>query len=307
MTEKVPRAPAEGDDLRKYPEVVQYAVKYGMIKVGWTLADYLREAAQNQGYELLVIHGAQGSGKSTFALQGLNWIYQDWDTVLKSYVFHPKHFVDKLMSVPKGKRIPALLWDDLTVNFDSQKFKTDAELYGQIDSTFAAIRVKASVIIVTTPTMSRVPAVIRDHCTLEVFIGRNQMFFAERIFHSPEWKKLKSKLTKILIEGPRKFNMYDTPTPVFKKYYNDRLDLTEDTLRTLSTMTPANSTEGMISCWDLSELCSLSPNSIQSMSSRGSLPAGFKATKINDTLYFSEELIPKLAKKYPPGSTEKYA
>jgi len=289
--------PPRGFDPSKLPEPVKFAIKYGMVHPGWTLADYLRDAAANQGYELCIVHGAQGAGKSTFALQSLYWIYQDWNTVLDSLVFHPKDFVDKLQAIPKGERTPAILWDDLTVNFGSSKFKTDAELYEKIDSTFAAIRVKASVIVVTTPSMNRVPKVLRDHCTLEVFIGRNQTFIAERIFQLPRWDQLENNLIKILIEGPRKFDIYDTPTPVFERYWDRRLDLTESTLDMLSSVTPEESTEGLISVWEASKLCGLSPNSIQSMSSRGSLPV--KAQKIGDTLYLPNDFLPELIEMFP--------
>jgi hypothetical protein len=296
MTERY-KAPVEGVDLREYPEVVQYACKYGMVVPGWTLADYLRDAAKNQGYELLIIHGPQGCGKSTFALQALDWIYGDWETVLDSVVFHPKQFVEHLKAIPKGSRTPAVLWDDLTVNFDSQKFKTDAELYGAIDSAFAAIRVKASVIIVTTPTMNRVPAVLRDHCSLEVFIGRNQVFLAERIFHSPMWDKLRSRLTKILIEGPRPFDMYDTPTPIYRRYYTRREDLTEDTLNQLGDVAPEDfdNLDNYIWVWDVAKLCSLSPASITQLGSKGTMPT----KRIGDKLYLPKEFMDELIEVYP--------
>jgi len=148
--------------------------------------------------------------------------------------------------------------------------------------------------------MNRVPKVLRDYCTLEVFIGRNQTFIAERIFQFPKWDRLESQLTKILIEGPRRFNMYDTPTPIFKRYWNDRLDLTEHTLEMLSSSAPSESTEDMISIWEASKLCSLSPNSIQSMSSRGSLPV--KAQKIGDTLYLPKDFLTELTEMYPPNN-----
>ena len=65
------------------PKHVEWAKHYGHIHEGWTLEDYLIEAVRNQGYETVLIHGVQGSGKSNRLLQTGFWIFKDWDKVLE--------------------------------------------------------------------------------------------------------------------------------------------------------------------------------------------------------------------------------
>jgi hypothetical protein len=289
------KAPQGSFDKDKLPVPVKVALMYGLVKPDWNLAQYLRYAAETQGYELVLVTGAQGAGKSSLALQMLNWIYNDWQTTLDCLTFHPRAFVDLLKSIPKGERIPALVWDDLTVNFGSTKFKTDSQLYEQIDSTFAAIRVKASVIIATTPSLNRVPKVIRDHCSFEVFVGRNQTIIVERICHIPCFDKLENNLIKVLVEGPRKFNLYEVPKPVFQRYWSMRLDLTEDTLDMLGSVVPKESVEDMVTVWDAAKECSLGPSTIMQMGSKGVLPT----VKIGNTLYMPKTFLPELQEHYP--------
>lgn len=41
------------------PKIVGYGLKFGIIKLGWTVQDYLRFAVQRMGYETVVGWGVQ--------------------------------------------------------------------------------------------------------------------------------------------------------------------------------------------------------------------------------------------------------
>ena len=56
------------------PKIVESAIEFGHIVPGWCLQDYLVHAVQTQGYETVLIHGVQGSGKSCLMLQTGFWI-----------------------------------------------------------------------------------------------------------------------------------------------------------------------------------------------------------------------------------------
>ncbi len=276
------------------PKHVEWAINYGLIHEGWTLEDYLVKAVETQGYETALIHGVQGSGKSCRLLQTGYWIYKDWDTVLDSIVFKPTSFVNKLKSVPIGRRIPWLGFDDVGVHYTSSTFRTDVKQYQAIDSAWAAIRTKLSVCVLTIPLLDRLAKNLKDNLTFEIYLGKNQTELVERIVRMPSFDKMETHLSKILIEGPRRFDLFEVPKDVFKEYWDMRLRLTEEALDGLSKATDLEDSEGYTPVLDVAEEIGLSPNTIQQMASRGVI----KARKIGDLLYIPDDYIPRLKKIY---------
>jgi len=291
-----------GEKRGRLPRHVETAIQYGLIHPGWTLEDYLRHAVESQGYETVLIHGVQGSGKSNRMLQQGYWIYRDWDKVLANIVFKPADFVKKLQSIPMGKRIPWIGFDDVGVHYPSSKFKTDVKQYEAIDATWAAIRTKCSVISLTIPLLDRLAKNIKDNVSFEVYIGRNQMELVERIVRLPSFDRMETRLFKILVEGPRKFNLYDVPKDVFKEYWDMRLRLTEEALESLAQATDLEVEEGYTPIIDLAVELGLSPNTIQQMVSRGVI----RGRKIRGILCVCDEDIPKLKKVYKNQEANRY-
>ena len=228
------------------PKVIQLAIKFGIIKIGYNLEDYLREAVETGGYETANIWGIQGSGKSTRMLQMGYWIYGDWDVVLKSLVFKPADFVERLKAIPKGNRTPCLLWDDIGVHYTSSTFRTDIKQYEAIDSAWAAIRTKVNVIIMSIPLIDRLAKNIKDNITLEIFIGRNQMEVINRIFHLPGIQTIESNFFKATLERPAIFDLYEVPKDVWDQYWDLRLDITEGALDRLGETTEISDPTGYI-------------------------------------------------------------
>ena len=184
----------------KIPRHVELAIQYGIIKRGNCFEDYLIEAVDEDGYETVVIHGTQGSGKSTRMLQMGRWISyhvlseelgrkptekEIWDHVLSHLVFKPSDFVKRLEQVPRYSRLPMLLWDDIQAHYTSSTFKTDILQYQAVDAAWAVIRTKVGVVIVTIPVLSRLAKNVKDNITFEVFVGRNQMEQIRRVFYLP--------------------------------------------------------------------------------------------------------------------------
>lgn len=251
------------------PAIYKLAEAYGSIKKGYTLEDYFIEAVKTGGYETALVWGVQGGGKSSRMLQMGYWIYKDWDVVLDNVIFKPSEFVNRLQSTPKAKRIPCLLWDDIGVHYTSSTFKTDIMQYQAIDAAWAAIRTKCNVIIMTIPLIDRLAKNIKDNITFEVFIGRNQLEAIRRIFHLPGMRGSESGYFKLVVEDIRSFGLYDVPIEVWKKYWDKRLQLTQDALAKLDTTIDKDDMTGYISVMDASEKLDLNPNTIQQMISRG--------------------------------------
>jgi len=222
-------------------KVLQYAMTFGLIIPDYTCKNYIELAVEQGGYETLELWGVQGSCKSNRTLQHGYWVYGDWDEVLKHVVFKPSGdpefgFVDRLKNVEHGKRIPWLGWDDITVHFPSISWRTQIEQYEAVDSCWAAIRTKVSVISLNSPLIDRLPKNVKDNITMEIFLGRNQVELVERIVRLPGLKQVESNFFKIQVEPLHKFDMYDVPTDVFKEYWEMRLTLADEAILKLGNV-----------------------------------------------------------------------
>ncbi len=269
-------------------KLFQLAIGFGLVKEGWTLENYLVDAAEHGGYETVSMWGVQGAGKSSRMLRIGFWLYRDWDRVLQAVEFKANGFVKRLKALDKDKRIPCLLWDDIGVDYPSSKFKTDIKQYEAIDSVWAAIRTKCSVIVTTNPLIDRLAKNIRDNVTFEIFVGRNQMEMVNRVFHLPGIGKLESNFFKIGVGKPKIFNMLeDVPKDVFKQYWEQRIQLTQEALNTLDQVTDSGDIEGYMNLIDASNILHQSPNTLQQMISRGIM----QGRKINGILCISNETV----------------
>ncbi|RLG76816.1 MAG: hypothetical protein DRO12_03780 [Thermoprotei archaeon] len=286
VEKKVPEIWAESAP----PKVIKIALDFGLLKIGYSLENYLVDAVKEGGYETVCIWGIQGSGKSSYMLQMGYWIYKDWDKVLSSLVFKPNDFVKRLKSIPVNRRTPCLLWDDIGVHYPSSTFKTDIKQYEAIDSAWAAVRTKCNIIIMTIPLIDRLAKNIKDNVTFEVFLGRNQKVMIRRLFHLPGLNRMESNFFKILLEKPYKINLYDVPTDVFKEYWELRLRLTEEALDRLDKTVEEEDLKGYVPVLDASLELNVSPNTLQQMISRGIV----QGKKIKGVLCIKEEELEKL-------------
>ena len=274
------------------PQIIQHAKFFGLIKDGWTLEDYIVDAVRNGGYETILLWGVQGAGKSTRMLQMGYWVYKDWDAVLKSIVFKPSEFVKRLREVPLKTRIPCLLWDDIGVHYTSSTFRTNIQQYEAIDATWAAIRTKCNAIILTIPLIDRLAKNIKDNVTFEVYTGRNQREYVQRLVRLPGIGQTESNLFKIVIEKPEVFDLYNVPKDVFKQYWEMRLQLTEEALDRLDMTVTAEDMEKYIPVSEAAVKLEMSANTLQSYISRGV----YSGRKVRGVLCITKEAFETLAK-----------
>lgn len=264
------------------PGHIKIAYMFGLIKPGYSLQDYLVEAVQGppgeegkSGYETVIIWAVQGSGKSSRGLQFLKWLYLDWETVLKNTVFTPPEFIELLEKVPDNETIPGIFWDDILVHYPASKFKTDIKTYEAIDSTWASIRTKTNVIISSLPIIDRLAKNIKDNATVEVFIGRNQLELVNRMFRLPGLKQLESNFFKVQIQEFSKFDLYDVPPEIWRRYWERRVSLTKEALANLRNVSDMGDDPNYISILQASKIYregtgkKLSVNTLQQMGSRG--------------------------------------
>lgn len=281
--------------MSQIPDHIQLARDYGIVKLGNTLEDYLLEAVENEGYETVCLWGVQGSGKSTRALQMAYWIYRDWERVLDHVIFRPSELVDRVDAIPDGERIPCLVWDDIGVHYPSSKFKTDIQVYEAIDSTWAAIRTKVAVMIVTIPLFNRLAKNVKDNVTFEVFLGRNQKEIIKRLFYLPGTERIEANFFKVTVEWPEIFDLYRVPKPIWERYWTLRLKLTREAIENLKGVAEPEADETFTTVWEVAKELSVSANTLQQMGSRGLIPT----KKIRHQLYIPNSFIPELKAEYP--------
>lgn len=287
------------------PKVIKHGLRFGLIRLGWTVKDYLLHAVETMGYCTVAVWGEQGTGKSCRMLQHGFWIYGDWDTVLRNIVFEPLELVRKLQSLSTGKRVPWLGWDDVGVFYPSVTWRTDIHKYAAIDAAWTAIRTKCSVVTLTIPLIDRLAKNLRDNVSIEEFLGRNQNVLSERYIRLPGIRdRLESNFRKVQIEPIHRFNLYDVPTDVFRQYWEQmRLPLTEKALDGLAKTVglEVGEVEGYIPVLDAIEEVDLSPTVLTQLCARGTV----RKKRVGGLLYVNREDFERVKKYYQAKDQKK--
>jgi len=288
-------------------------LQYGLLIDGWGLEDYLLDAAfREEGYETVAIQAVQGSGKSSRGLQMVGWIKEQelrntlgrepterelWDSVLDAIIFKPSDFVSRLESVPDNNPLSVLMWDDIGVHYTSSTYKTDIEQYAAIDATWAAIRTKVHVVILTIPNITRLAKNLKDNLTFEVFLGKNQLEQVRRIFRLPGTKYIDSNTFKPIIGKPFKFDLFKVPLWAWKKYYKMRLKLANEALAVLKGVTDMEELENYVPIIEARKIVreynvNWSMSTLQQHCSRGVL----RGRKLNGVLHIDKEYLIEVLK-----------
>lgn len=285
-------------DRANVPSPVRLGIDFGFLVLGWTLRHYLLDAATKEsGYETGAIWGTQGNGKSSRMLMMLFWVYSKlydnvrvaWDIVLERIVFRPTDFITMLEELPDGITLAAIGWDDIGVHYPSTKFKTDIKTYEAIDSTWASIRTKVHVVLLTIPVIDRLAKNIKDNVTFEIFIGKNRLQLVNRWFRLPGFKE-NSNFFKAELKGERKtFNVKDVPLWVWRKYWARRIELTKEALANLKAVSKGD-IKGMIPVLDAAEIAftqdiKMAASTIQQNISR----SVFRGEKVGTILLVDED------------------
>jgi hypothetical protein len=125
----------------KVAKLFRNAVKYGVIKKGWSCVDYMRYANERNGWESTCISGPKGTLKSNLELQHGFAIYQDMDLVRKHFVTKRKQLVD-LMQYAIDNEI-SIAWigvDDIGALFPKSLYFTHRKLYSKLQSSWETVR-----------------------------------------------------------------------------------------------------------------------------------------------------------------------
>lgn len=153
----------------KTKKFLQMAVKYGVIKSGWTAIDYMNDAVRNYGWESTAIVGQKGQAKSNLLLQRGFAIYKDWKKVFANTVTKQDHFMALLSdAIEKSERIPWIGCDDIATIFPSSIYFTDRKLHSELKSSWETLRTVMSNFDWTATRKNKVAAFISEDITGDI-------------------------------------------------------------------------------------------------------------------------------------------
>ena len=226
-------------EIAKINEPIELARRLGEIVDGWGIIDYLHDAIENNGYELVLIWGKQGSGKSSFMLYLAYQLLGDWNKVLDALCFKPTEIIDKYDRLPENKRYDVLLWDDVGVHFPSTMYRTNVDIYEAVGRMLDVNRTKASVIICTAPNLERYPKVMIDNWTMQIYMKTFRLkkmwayykaiYKIEDIDFSDERRPFKKYP---LIEHGF-YHFLKVPNDVWSEYWRRRLSLGKEAIEVM--------------------------------------------------------------------------
>lgn len=153
----------------KAKRLIDYAIKYGVVKLGWTATDYMRYAIENYGWESTGITGLKGSAKSNLLLQRGFAIYKDWDLVFKRTFTEIDYFLALLEdAIERRIRIPWVGCDDIATIFPRSLYFTDRKLYSELKSAWETTRTIISNFDWTATRKNKVSTFITDDITGDI-------------------------------------------------------------------------------------------------------------------------------------------
>lgn len=278
------------------PRHIQLGINYGHIVQGWNFKDYVQDAAvRKDGYETIIVDGAQRVGKSNLSLQIGGWAkhallafkknqvkiedynkakkhgitpsafieklpiktseQEIWEAVLVDLVFKPGDFVTTLEAVPDDDPLDSLVWDDINAHYTNTAFKINPQEYSAIDSTFTVVGTKCRVIIANIPNVTRLAKNIKDNCTFEIFVGKNRKRMMKRIYRLPGLRSMDMNLFKVDVELPSTFDIYKIPGWAWRRYESKRIELAKEALNILKAATDMQDLEGYVTVIEATKIC----------------------------------------------------
>lgn len=153
----------------KVKRFLDLAVKYGVVKRGWTAVDYMQDAVKNYGSENTGITGPKGSAKSNLLMQRGFAIYEDWDLVREHTITELEPFLDLLeCAIETRERIPWVGVDDIATIFPRSLYFTDRKLYSELKSSWETTRTVLSNFDWTATRKNKVASFITDDITGDI-------------------------------------------------------------------------------------------------------------------------------------------
>lgn len=112
----------------------------------------------------VIVYGGQRLGKTSYALQVMNDIYQDWDVTLENTFFRLEDIIVYLRAAIKEDRlIPVLMWDDAGIHASKQLYFTKKNLTMYLQALMDVLGTVVKGLILTTPNPDSLLKSIRGY------------------------------------------------------------------------------------------------------------------------------------------------
>jgi len=130
--------------------------------------EFIKRKYEHNEAAPLTIYGAMGVGKSAYAAEILaeylseyNEIDspKDWESVKDYIVFRPSDFMEKIMKLEEGERVPAIIWDDAGLWLHALDF--NKKFVKWVGKWATAMRSDIGVLILTTPKQNWIAKKVR--------------------------------------------------------------------------------------------------------------------------------------------------
>lgn len=210
----------------KVKKLMNIAVKYGVVKRGWTATDYMRDAVKNYAWESTGITGPKGSAKSNLLFQRGYSIYENWDTTRKYMITQRDPFLDLLESaISNNERIPWIGVDDIATIFPRSLYFTDRKLYAELKSSWETLRTVMSNFDWTATRKNKVATFITEDITGDIITyNRRGEIIAHYDYRRWLWLRNLKDPTEMT---PKLISIEDIPFPLIPEAFQLDKSLSE--------------------------------------------------------------------------------
>jgi len=220
----------------------QIAIKPQERTYQFVLSRYIMEHSEMTG---VIVFGSQRTGKSSYAMQVLYDIYQDWNTVLDHIFFKLEDVVRFLMvQIKTGRIIPAFVWDDAGVYGSKQLYFTKRRLAEYLQNLFDVIGTAVKGVILTTPSPENLLKALRSYEFYRVKIVKHNQYY-RRIAQGYKNVLLPSG-TRYIRKMYRDYFDVRLPKDVYEEYIKIRKSYLDNTLDNLNEFLQEMALKGKI-------------------------------------------------------------
>jgi len=125
----------------KVAKLFQTAIKYGVIRPGWSCIDYMFYAAKHHGWESTCISGVKGTLKSNLLLQHGNAIYKNMNETKAHFVTKRKQLLNLMeYAIENEISIPWIGVDDIAALFPKSLYFTHRKMYSKLQASWETVR-----------------------------------------------------------------------------------------------------------------------------------------------------------------------
>lgn len=186
----------------------------------------------------ICVWGDPRTGKSTFCMDLMYYIYKDWDKVLSANVFNLNQI---LYQIKKGiperwptlnklhNRIPILNWDDFAAHSGKAKTQHD-KAWDVFKGAFDTLGTKLGVLLVNMVSPRSPTQQLQEKYTHEVWIPWKGHYKYDEVHSRQDYRGWKPQISKEWLDED---DFDPMPMEIFKEYDEMRMSLADEVLQSV--------------------------------------------------------------------------